>query len=210
MNSTKRPLLCNEETLVKQAVNGDLYAFNQLVLHYQDGLYRYAMLLVRDPDLADDIIQESFIKAFQNIKSLQGVSFRPWLFKIAINTIRDIARRNARHPLLPLHAKDENGEEIESSEWLIDPNAMVEDTVQSNDTSAFVYKMLDELPEAYRSILTLIDLQDMDYTEAARILQVPLGTVKSRLARARLQMKLKLQSRQDGYVASNSLQALTI
>ena len=70
--------------------------------------------------------------------------------------------------------------------------------------------LLDELPDVYRSIITLIDLQEMDYTEAAQILQVPLGTVKSRLARARLQMKLKLQSRQNGYVASNSLQALTM
>jgi len=78
------------------------------------------------------------------------------------------------------------------------------------DTSAFLYKMLDELPEVYRNILTLIDLQDMDYSEVAQILQVPLGTVKSRLARARLQMKLKLQSGQNEYVTSTSLQALTI
>lgn len=183
-----------EQTLIHQAQSGDLEAFNQLVLHYQDGLYRYAFSLVKDPDIAEDVTQESFVKAFQNIKSLQGTSFRAWLFRIATNTARDMARRSARHPKVSLYARDEYGEEIESAAWMIDHNAAVEEIVQLNEFSTNLYALLDELPEVYRSILIMVDLQEMDYTEAAEILKVPLGTVKSRLVRARLQMRSKLQS----------------
>jgi len=201
----------NEQTLIRQAQSEDLEAFNQLVLRHQDGLYRYVTALSDDSDLAVDITQESFVKAFQNIKALQGVAFRPWLFKIATNTARDIARRSARHPLIPLHPKDDNSEEVESLNWLIDPNASVEDIVQANESSFHLYQLLSELPEVYRTILTLIDVQDMDYTEVAEILNVPLGTVKSRLARARMQMKLKLSGgSQRDYTPSNRSHALAL
>jgi len=200
----------NEQTLIRQAQSGDLEAFNQLVLSHQDGLYRYITALSNDPDLAADIAQESFIKAFKNIKALQGMAFRSWLFKIATNTARDIARRSARHPLIPLYPQGENDEEVESPNWLIDYNASVEDIVQANEFSARLYQLLDELPEVYRSILTLIDLQEMDYAEAAEILNVPLGTVKSRLARARLQIKLKLSGSQRDFATSNRSHALAI
>ena len=182
-----------EKILIEQAQAGDLDAFNQLVLHYQDGLYHYAVSLVNDPDLAEDITQESLIKAFQNIKNLQGYSFRAWLFRIITNTARDLARRIARHPSVSLYPKDGNGEEVESPEWLIDPTSSVEEIVQGNEFSARLYELLDELPEAYRNVLFLVDVQEMDYIEAAQILNIPLGTVKSRLARARMQMKWRLQ-----------------
>ena len=200
----------SEKTLIVRSQQGDLEAFNQLVLHYQDGLYRYAMSMVNDSDLAEDVTQESFIKAFQNIKTLYGDSFRAWLFKIATNTAHDITRRTARHPLIPLYPTDENDEELESPYWLIDPNFSVEETVQSDETSARLRQLLDELPEVHRNVLTLIDLQDMDYTEAAKILNIPLGTVKSRLARARLQLKLKLLGNNNGHTLVNSVHALAI
>jgi len=200
----------SEQDLIQQAQAGDSEAFNQLVLRYQDGLYRYASSLCGDPDLADDITQETFIKAFQNIKAVQTGTFRPWLFKIATNTARDLARRSARHPSIPLYPQDEHGEEVESPYWLLDSSPLVEAALQSNERNAELYRMVDELPEAHRSILTLIDLQEMDYIEAAEILEIPLGTVKSRLARARLQMKRKLQSAHDSSITSHNLQALAI
>jgi RNA polymerase sigma-70 factor (ECF subfamily) len=92
--------------------------------------------------------------------------------------------------LFPEH---ENGEEIESPTWLADPSPFVQAIVEQNELSKNIYKLLDQLPEVYRSVITLIDLYELDYTEAAEALKVPIGTVKSRLARARLQMKEKLQ-----------------
>lgn len=183
----------SEQVLVANASNGDLEAFNQLVLNYQDTAYRYASALADDPDLAEDITQESFIKAFQNMSGFRGGSFRAWLLKIIANTFRDQWRRTRRHPTTPLFPQDEDGEEVESPAWLADPTSSIETTVQQREESHQLYRTLDELPTMYRSVITLIDVCDLDYSEAAQILQVPLGTVKSRLARARMQMKDKLQ-----------------
>ena len=182
----------SEQTLVLRSQQGDLDAFNQLVLQYQDALYRYAITLASDPDLAADITQDSFIKAFQHIGSLRGHSFRTWLFKIATNTARDLARQRARHPITSLYPTDENDEENDSPAWLTDPNQSVEAAVQQRDISRLLYRVLNELSTEHRSILILIDLHGMDYVEAAHVLHIPLGTVKSRLARARAGMKDKL------------------
>jgi RNA polymerase sigma-70 factor (ECF subfamily) len=192
MNYTKQPLAINEEILVKQAVNGDLDAFNKLVLAHQDRAYNHALALLGDPALAEDATQESFIKAFQSINAFRGGSLRGWLLKIVTNSAYDILRRSQRHPLQPLFPDDENGEEVESPAWLADPESSVQVSVEQNELSEEIYKAIDSLPEAYRSVLTLIDLHELDYVEAAQALKVPLGTVKSRLARARLQMKEKL------------------
>jgi RNA polymerase sigma-70 factor (ECF subfamily) len=182
-----------EEQLINSASNGDLEAFNQLVLSYQNIAFRYANSLVDDPALAEDITQESFIKAFQHINSFRGSSFRAWLLTIVKNTSHDKRRWNRRHVTVFLFPEDKDGEEIESPAWIVDPNASVETTVQGNEESHRLYRMLDELPAPYRSVITLIDVYELDYTEAAQILHIPLGTVKSRLARARMQMKHKLE-----------------
>ncbi len=184
----------SEQTLIANASKGDVEAFNQLVLNYQDIACRYANSLVDDPNSAEDIAQESFIKAFQSIGGFRGGSFRAWLLKIVANTSRDKWRRIKRHPGVALFPENEYGDEIESPAWLADPTASVESTVQGNEESRRLYRLLDELPASYRSVITLIDLYELDYTETAQILRIPLGTVKSRLARARIAKKDKLQS----------------
>jgi RNA polymerase sigma-70 factor, ECF subfamily len=194
MNTTSGSIQYNEETLVNMASHGDLDAFNQLVLHYQNLVYNHAYALLGDSDSAEDATQESFIKAFQAINRYRGGSFRGWLLKIVTNSAYDILRRFHRHPNQPLFPTDKNGEEVESASWLVDPEASVQDAVEQHDLSTNIYKMLDELPAVYRSVLTLIDINELDYVEAAKALKVPIGTVKSRLARARMQMKSKLQN----------------
>lgn len=186
--------LVTEEVLISKASGGDLEAFNQLVLNYQNIAYHHAYALLGEPALSDDATQESFIKAFQNINRFRGGSFRAWLLKIVTNSAYDILRQSRRHPAQPLLPENEDGEEIDSPAWLADPATSVQKTVEQNEDSKRLYQMLDELPNAYRSVITLIDIYELDYTEAAKILKVPLGTVKSRLARARLQMKEKLRS----------------
>ena len=86
-------------------------------------------------------------------------------------------------------------EEFESPAWIADPSASVEDTAQQNEENVRLYQLLDELPIEFRSVITMVDLYEMDYTETAYALGIPLGTVKSRLARARMQLREKLQSR---------------
>ncbi|HVF24727.1 MAG TPA: RNA polymerase sigma factor [Anaerolineales bacterium] len=183
-----------EQELIANATKGNLDAFNQLVIAYQDMAYHHGYTLLSDAASAEDAAQESFIKAFQNIGGFRGGSFRGWLLKIVTNSAYDLMRRSRRHPTQPLFPEDDDGEEIESPTWLADPSASVQDAVEQGEFSKDIYKMLDELPEVYKSVLTLIDLYELDYTEAAEALRVPIGTVKSRLARARMQMKEKLQT----------------
>lgn len=194
MNFTGQPIHYNEEILIQQAANGDLDAFNQLVLTYQDMAYNHAHSLTGEATLAEDAMQESIIKAFQALKSYRGGSFRGWLLRIVTNTVYDMLRRSSRHPVQPLFPEDEHGEEIDSAPWLADTDPSVQQIVEQKEFAQALYRMLDELPDAYRSVINLIDVQELGYEEAAQALNLPLGTVKSRLARARIQMQKKLQT----------------
>ena len=182
----------SEQELIANASKGDLDAFNQLVLEHQDSAYQYALALAKDPDMADDITQESFIKAFQNISRFRNGSFRGWVLKIVANTIRDHWRRTKRHPTLALVPEGVDGEELGTPAWMVDPANSVEDTVQGKENCHYLKQTLDELPSIYREVIVLIDAHELDYIEVGQILQVPIGTVKSRLARARIQLREKL------------------
>ena len=193
MNSKNRSGEFDEEALLSGASNGDLDAFNQLVLRYQNMAYNHAYALLGDSDSAQDATQDGFLKAFQALPVFRGGSFRGWLLKIVTNSAYDLLRRSQRHPTQSLFPEDKDGEEMESASWLADPSASVQDAVEQNELSRDIYKILNELPDVYRSAITLIDINELDYAEAAQALGVPIGTVKSRLARARLQMQKKLK-----------------
>jgi RNA polymerase sigma-70 factor, ECF subfamily len=194
MKSNQRNYDENEELLVRTAQHGDLVAFNQLVLKYQNRAYYHAYAVLGDHDLAEDATQASFIKAFNAMNAFRGGSFRSWLLTIVTNSALDILRRHHRHHLEPLFPEDENGQKTDSPYWIIDTTSSVQKIVEQNELSRDIYRMLDELPDVYRSVLTLIDLYEFDYAEAAGALKIPIGTVKSRLARARFQMRKKLTS----------------
>lgn len=181
-----------EELWTRQAARGDLDAFNQLVLKHQDLAYRHALSMLNDSWLAEDVVQEGFVKAFQNMPSFRGGSFRAWLMRIVTNTAYDVLRQKSKKPTQPLFPDDDDGEELESPHWLADPSASVEGAMEDDEQVQFIHRAMNELQGVYRTVLTLVDLQDFDYEEAARALNVPVGTVKSRLARARMQMKEKL------------------
>ena len=100
--------------------------------------------------------------------------------------------RASRHPTQPLYPITDNGEEVESPAWLIDTAASVEKTIQQKEDDEALYHMLNELPLVYRTVIMLVDVYEMNYAEVAEALQLPIGTVKSHLARARMQMKEKL------------------
>lgn len=124
----------------------------------------------------------------------RGGSFRAWLMRIVTNTAYDTLRASSKRPTQPLFPDDDDGEEMESPRWLADPNASVDGAVEEDERTKFIYSTMNELQDIYRIVLTLVDLQDFDYEEAAQVLNIPVGTVKSRLARARMQMKEKLKT----------------
>jgi RNA polymerase sigma-70 factor (ECF subfamily) len=193
MNLAMKSNASSEHVLVAKATDGDLEAFNQLVSRYQDIVFQHAHALLGDLGPAEDAAQEAFLKAFQNIASFRGGSLRAWLLTIVTNIAYDFLRRSKSHPTQPLFPEGEDEEQVESPAWLADPSASVQEKVETNELSRDIYRALDALPDIYRSVLTLIDLYEFDYTVAAQALQVPIGTVKSRLARARLQLKKQLQ-----------------
>ena len=194
MNLAQQSYLYSEENLVKRASNADLDAFNELVLMYQNVAYYHAYGLLQDPALAEDATQDSFIRAFQNMAGFRGGSFRAWILKIVTNAAYDMLRRSNRHPTQSLYPEDEYGEEVESPAWLADTTTSVQDTVEQSEFSRDLYQLIDELPAVYRTVLTLVDLHDFDYAEAADALKIPIGTVKSRLARVRYKISEKLCS----------------
>lgn len=193
MCAAKQSYPYNEETLVNMASKGNLDAFNQLVLAYQDLAYHHAYGLLRDPALADDATQDSFLRAFQHMTEFRGGLCRAWILKIVTNAAYDMLRRSKRHPTQSLYPEDEYGDEVKSPVWLADSSS-VQDTVEQSEFSQNLYNLMDELPMAYRTVLTLVDLHELNYAEVADALQIPIGTVKSRLARARLKMSEKLHS----------------
>jgi RNA polymerase sigma-70 factor (ECF subfamily) len=183
----------DDALLVQAAGKGDLEAFNQLVLKYQSLAYHHASFLLGDAALAEDATQESFIKAFQNIHTFRCGSFRGWLLRILTNTGYDLLRKNNRQRSVPLYPEDETGDAIESIGWLVDPEMPTHERVEQKELSAILRGILNELPEGYRDVMILVDIYEMDYLEAAAVLNIPLGTVKSRVARARLLFKEKLE-----------------
>jgi RNA polymerase sigma-70 factor (ECF subfamily) len=181
-----------EKALIINAQNGDLAAFNELVLIYQDVVYRQALWMLKEQEAAEDATQESLIKAYRKITMFQpGKPFRPWLLKITTNHCLDMIRAAERHRHLPYEPSDMDGEEMEAF-WMKDPCCTPEQAVERAEAEKRIIHAIQRLPSAYKSVVILVDLQGLDYEEVATILGVPLGTMKSRLSRAREQLRKAL------------------
>jgi RNA polymerase sigma-70 factor (ECF subfamily) len=183
----------DEQALIYAARQGDLDSFNRLVLAYQDIVYNQAYRVLGESQAADDAAQEAFISAYNHLHSYRGGSFRAWLLRIVTNSSYDELRRRKRRPTSPLEPIDDSGEEVESPHWIADPGEQPEDTVARAELSRAIQRCINELPPEFRSVVSLVDVQGMDYTEVAVVIGKPLGTVKSRLARARGRLRDCLQ-----------------
>lgn len=172
-------------------------AFNQLVVLHQDLVYRQAYWMLREPELAEDITQDTFLLAFRSLPTFRGGSFKAWLFRIVSNLAYDELRRKNRRPTQPLYPVDSEDDEIESPGWLAAPGPSPEEQVERDDLRRTLQRFLDELTADYRSVVLLVDVQGLDYTEAAQTLGIPVGTVKSRLARARVRLRDRLQDSRE-------------
>ena len=182
-----------EKTLIQAAQCGDLDAFNQLILRYQNLLFGIALRLLNDEDVAADALQEALISAFRRFHTFRGDSLRSWLARVVVNACYDEMRRKRRQHSVPLEQHNAEGDEIETSYWLIDAQADPEVQFETTELEGAIQKCLNKLPPIYRIILVLVDIEGLSYEEAALAAHVPVGTVKSRLARARLQMQKSLQ-----------------
>lgn len=183
----------NEEALIHDAQAGSLDAFNALVLHYQDSVFNTALRILGDEDLASDATQEAFLSAFRSITSFRGGSFKAWLMRTVTNACYDELRRQKRRPSVPLEPESDDGEEIDSPRWLADPNMSPEQKAEADEVEHAIQHCLNNLPVEFKTVVVMADIQGMDYSEVAIAVHVPLGTIKSRLARARLRLRECLQ-----------------
>lgn len=184
----------DETALIASAQRGELDAFNTLILHYQDAVFNTAVRILGDDDMAQDASQEAFISAFQSIKSFRGGSFKAWILRTVTNACLDELRRQKRRPTTPLEPETSDGDEIDSPKWLADKSMTPAQKAEADELEHAIQHCLDALPSEFRTAVVLADLQGMDYAEVATASKVPLGTIKSRIARARLRLRECLHS----------------
>lgn len=182
-----------EQILIRSAQRGNLEAFNQIVLKYQDFLFRIAVSVLNDEAIASDATQQAFLSAFRNLQSFRGGSLRSWLSRIVVNASYDELRRISRTKNLPLQIFNQDDEELGPALWLADPSPLPEACAENTELIDTINTSLQALPEHYRLAVMLVDVEGLSYEEAATAMNIPTGTLKSRLARARNLLRQSLQ-----------------
>ncbi|MDQ6711849.1 MAG: sigma-70 family RNA polymerase sigma factor [Candidatus Dormibacteraeota bacterium] len=181
----------DDRDLVGRARRGDREAFTQLIVQYQIPLYNMALRMVGKPDDAADVTQEAFLRAWEKIRTLREAPFKPWLFQIAANLCYDHFRRGRRFGVMP--EEDEASNVVGLGITTPDP----EERAEANERMRLVRDSIQALDHDMRIAIILRDVNGMAYDEIATVLRVPLGTVKSRIARARAQVQERLQQHPD-------------
>ena len=175
-----------QTAVLDRARDGDGNAFIGLVRHHDAGLRALAFRLLGDRDRMDDVLQETYARAFRALPQFRGCStFGTWLYRIAYNACLDELERSRRASLVPLH-------ELHDS---VDPRADVSDTVSRRSDLA---RALRQLAPVDRAAVLLVDAQGFDYAAAAEVLGVPAGTIASRLNRARIALRRTLGDSREG------------
>ena len=173
-----------DQTLVEQVQQGDKQAFDVLVLKYQNKIIQLVNRYVHDSDEARDVAQEAFIKAYRAIGRFRGDSaFYTWLYRIAINTAKNyLVASGRRPPRSDIDAQD--AEQYEGATGLKE-YATPERLLLRDEIQAAIVEAIDELPDELRTAITLRELEGLSYEEIAQTMECPIGTVRSRIFRAR-------------------------
>jgi len=179
----------DESDLVRAAQAGDPGAFGEIVRRYQRSIYRVAYGLTRNPSDADDVAQETFVRAYQAVARFRaGEPLFPWLSRIATNLALSLFRRRRRRPETPLEPLVEAGRQ-----WAVD-HVPVEE-IEAQERRRHLEAAFEELKPEHQVVLTLRVVEELSYGEIAGVLGVPVGTVMSRLSRARSELKSRVAAR---------------
>ena len=181
-----------DRTLIDLSRGGDLDAFNVLVTRYQNAVYGVALKMVRNPATAEDLAQDTFISAFRNIARFRGGNFRAWLLRIARNATYDHLRRMKRRPETSI---EENIVAFSDTFRASDPEP--EAWALTSELGRAITEGLGTLSDDHRMSIILVDMDGYRYEEAAEVMGVSVGTVKSRLNRARGRMRDFLKTRPE-------------
>ncbi|MDH4093943.1 MAG: RNA polymerase sigma factor RpoE [Betaproteobacteria bacterium] len=174
-----------DRQLVERAQRGDKHAFELLVLKYQRKLGRLLARFIRDPAEVEDVTQEAFIKAYRALPAFRGDSaFYTWLYRIGINTAKNYLMALGRRAPTSTEVEAGEAEGLEDGEQLRDINTP-ESVLLSAEIARTVNATIEELPEELRTAIQLREIEGMSYEDIARIMECPIGTVRSRIFRAR-------------------------
>ncbi len=173
-----------EYLIVQRVLEGDTNAFEELVLEYEKKVYNVALRMLNNSEDAADMTQEAFIKAYNSLSSFRGDSkFSVWLTRIVSNLCLDFMRSRNRRPTVSLSMEDEDGEDVQLD--IADTSQSPEQLLERSLTRESVRRGLQSLPEDYREILLLREIQGLSYDEIAAALDIEVGTVKSRILSGR-------------------------
>jgi RNA polymerase sigma-70 factor (ECF subfamily) len=174
-----------DQQLVERAQRGEKHAFELLVSKYQRKLARLLSRFIRDPTEVEDVTQEAFIKAYRALPTFRGDSaFYTWLYRIGINTAKNYLVAMGRRAPTTTDIDSEEAEGFEDGEHLRDLNTP-ENQMMSRQVAETVNQTLEELPEELRTAITLREIEGLSYEDIANIMNCPIGTVRSRIFRAR-------------------------
>jgi RNA polymerase sigma-70 factor (ECF subfamily) len=194
-----------EKLLIERARKGEVAAFDLLVRRYERNVYNTAYRMSGSYDDASDISQEAFVRAWNNLKSFRGDSaFSTWLYRIVTNVFLD--DRKKKRSRREHQSLDEAMDLDESSvtRQFEDPSPGPEELAESDERRRILERAINSLPEAQRVMVVLYHTQGLAYEEIAEITQLPMGTVKSRLNRARFALRDRLQEATELFVARDS------
>ena len=189
----------DDSNLVQQCQQGDSAALEQLILKYQNRIYNVILKICADPDDAAELTQETFVKVIENIDKFQGKSrFYTWAFRIAVNLTLNYRKKNAKIEFSSLDVEREREESRTSQamkEFLRDDNSPDPvEVAQNKELCDLTIKALMQLDEPQKAIVVLRDIEGMNYAQIAEVLDIELGTVRSRLSRARGRLREILEA----------------
>lgn len=184
------PQPADDTCLVQEALAGNQASFQILVERYQARLFSLVRHYTKNPYEIEDVVQETFLKAYTRLDSFQHQSsFYTWIYRIAVNTILDFLKRRGRSPVTSV----EDPELVQSTTIAASPRVLSPDArMQREEIQTITHQILDGMPEIFRTVLVMREFEDMPYQDIADVLGISIGTVESRLFRARARFKEKL------------------
>lgn len=192
-NTDKGFSRAEEQALIARCKNGEIAAFDELVARFQKRVFNFAYGIAGNQDDANDVAQEAFVRVFNSIQTFRGdANFTTWIYRIITNVYLDERKKSKSHRLTSLDDFIDL-EENSVSRQIEDDSPLPDQVAESKEKNQIVRNAVNSLPDYQRIIVTLYHLHDRSYEEIADILHLPIGTVKSRLNRARLALAEKLK-----------------
>ena len=178
-----------DNILIEKSQRGDREALNELIRKHQDRAYQYAFRLTRNPDIAADVVADAFVRINNALKNFKGnAAFTTWLYRIITNSYLDQRKREKGKGNLSLDSGFQQDDEDITRE-IEDPGRTPDELVERNQREALLQKALGQLPEFQKSMIVMYHAEQLSYEEIAESLDLPIGTVKSRLNRARISLR---------------------